>query len=152
MADAERAIEELIYDYAGLVDDGDLPGVASLLAEATIGVDGTEAGLSGEHRILALLRSTIRIHDDGTPGTKHVTTNVRIAVDESAGTATARSYFTVFQAVAGLPLQPVVAGRYRDRFERRHDRWVFVERRFATDLVGDVSRHLLTGPAILEGG
>jgi len=151
MPDAERSIEDLIYSYAAYVDDGDLEGVADLLADATIGVDGMPEGLRGRPRIHELLRSTIRMHEDGTPRTKHVTTNVRIEVDEEAGTASARSYFTVLQAVEGLGLQTIVAGRYRDRFERHNGRWRFAERRFATDLIGDVSRHLLAGPEILGG-
>jgi hypothetical protein len=39
-------------------------------------------------------------------------------------------------------LQPIVSGRYYDRFERRDGQWRFVERRVRTDLVGEVSRHL----------
>jgi 3-phenylpropionate/cinnamic acid dioxygenase small subunit len=152
MADAERSIENLIFSYAGFVDDGDLDAVAALFADATIGIDGMAAGLRGRERILDLLQSTIRMHEDGTPRTKHVTTNVQIDVDDEAGTATARSYFTVLQAAPGLGLQPIVAGRYRDRFERRDGRWCFTERRFTTDLIGDVSRHLLAGPEILGGG
>jgi ketosteroid isomerase-like protein len=148
---AERTIENLILSYAEFVDHGDLGGMADLLAEATIGVDGVAAGLRGRDKILELFSSTIRIHEDGTPRTKHVTTNIRIEVDEVAGTATARSYFTVLQAAPGLGLQTIVAGRYRDRFERRQDQWSFVERRFTTDLIGDVSRHLLAGPEILGG-
>jgi ketosteroid isomerase-like protein len=151
MPDAERSIENLIFSYAACVDDGDLDGVAALLADATIGIDGVAAGLRGREKILELLRSTIRMHDDGTPRTKHVTTNVVVEVDDEAGTAAARSYFSVLQAVDGLGLQTIVAGRYRDRFERHDGRWRFAERRFATDLIGDVSRHLLAGPEILGG-
>jgi ketosteroid isomerase-like protein len=151
MPDAERSIENLIYSYAGFVDDGDIASVAALFGEAVIGVDGMEDGLRGQEKIEALLRSTIRLHDDGTPRTKHVTTNVLIEVADDEATATARSYFTVFQAVDGLGLQPIVAGRYRDRFAQSDGRWHFVERRFTTDLIGDISRHLLAGPEILGG-
>jgi hypothetical protein len=71
-----------------------------------------------------------------------VTTNIAVEVDEAAGTAASRAYFTVLQAVPDLPLQPIAAGRYHDRFERRDGTWRFVERRVLLDLVGDVSRHL----------
>jgi ketosteroid isomerase-like protein len=152
MPDAERSIENLIFAYAGYVDDGDIAAVATMFAHATIGVDGMAEGLRGREKIEALLRSTIRLHENGTPLTKHVTTNVLIEVDEEAGTATARSYFTVLQAAAGLGLQPIVAGRYRDRFERHDGTWRFAERRFTTDLIGDISKHLLAGPEILGGG
>jgi hypothetical protein len=54
-----------------------------------------------------------------------------------------RSYFTALQALPDLALQPIVSGRYYDCFERRNGEWRFVERLVWTDLVGDVSRHLL---------
>jgi hypothetical protein len=62
----------------------------------------------------------------------------------SVGTrlAVSRSYFTALQALPDLALQPIVSGRYQDRFERRDGQWRFVERRVRTDLVGDVSFHL----------
>ena len=54
----------------------------------------------------------------GTPHTKHLVTNLVIDVDDVAGTASARSYFTVLQSLPDFPLQPIIAGRYRDDFER----------------------------------
>jgi 3-phenylpropionate/cinnamic acid dioxygenase small subunit len=98
--------------------------------------------VSGRDAVEKMLRDNLVVYDDGTPRTKHVTTNVAIEVDEEAGTAVARSYFTVLQALPDLALQPIVSGRYRDRFERHEGRWRFVERRVQTDLVGDVSGHL----------
>ena len=68
--------------------------------------------------------------------------HVIIEADEEAGTAVSRAYFTVLQALPGLPLQPIASGRYRDRFERRDEQWRFAERRVRVDLVGDVSHHL----------
>ncbi len=90
-----------------------------------------------------MFASTTRRYEDGTPRTKHVTTNLIVEVDDEAGTGTCRSYFTVLQAVPALPLQPIVAGRYHDRFVRRGASWRFAERRFFIDLVGDVSQHQL---------
>lgn len=141
-AEAAREIEHLLYEYAERIDAGDFAGLGRLLAEAEVGAIGQPGGLRGEAAVTELFTRTTRRYDDGTPRTKHVTTNVRVEADEAAGTASARSYFTVFQAVPGLALQPIVAGRYQDRFARRHGRWWFTERRFAVDLVGDVSRHL----------
>ena len=82
------------------------------------------------------------LHDDGTPRTKHVVTNLVIEVDETAGTAAARSYFTVLQATEMLPLQVIVAGRYEDRFVRVDRQWRFSDRLVHMDLVGDVSCHI----------
>jgi 3-phenylpropionate/cinnamic acid dioxygenase small subunit len=137
---SHRAIENLIATYAELVDAGDFAGVGALLADATF--TGGAGSVSGREAIEEMLQDRLIIYDDGTPRTKHVTTNVAIEVDEEAGTAVSRAYFTVLQALPDLALQPVVSGRYHDRFERRDGRWRFAERRVRTDLVGDVSRHL----------
>jgi hypothetical protein len=65
-----------------------------------------------------------------------------IEIDAAAASATARSYFTVLQATPAVPLQPIVAGRYHDRFERRDGAWRFADRLIFVDLVGNVSDHL----------
>jgi ketosteroid isomerase-like protein len=143
-----RSIENLIATYAALIDAGDFAGLGDLFAEAVFGGEG-DAVVRGAESVEKLFRTMVRVYEDGTPRTKHVTTNIRIDVDDAAGTAVAHSYVTVFQALPDLPLQPIVAGRYRDVFERRADAWRFVERRFTTDLVGDVSHHLLVGPDVL---
>jgi 3-phenylpropionate/cinnamic acid dioxygenase small subunit len=135
-----RAIENLIATYAELVDDGDFAGLGTLLADATF--TGSGAPVSGPAAIEKMFRDTVIVYDDGTPRTKHVTTNVIIEADEEAGTAASRAYFTVLQALPGLPLQPIASGRYRDRFEHRDGQWRFAERRVRVDLVGDVSHHL----------
>lgn len=135
-----RAIERLIATYAELVDDGDFAGVGLLLADATF--TGEAGSVSGRDAIEKMLVDNVIIYDDGTPRTKHVTTNLAIEVDEARGTAVSRSYFTALQALPDLPLQPIVSGRYYDRFERRHGHWRFVERRVRTELAGDLSRHL----------
>jgi 3-phenylpropionate/cinnamic acid dioxygenase small subunit len=88
----------------------------------------------------------VRRYDDGTPRTKHVTTNLVIDTDESEGTATARSYYIVFQQLEGFPLQPIIAGRYHDAFARTDGEWRLIERVIFCDLVGDLSLHLTTDP------
>ncbi|MEI6701242.1 MAG: nuclear transport factor 2 family protein, partial [Actinomycetota bacterium] len=73
--------------------------------------------------------------------TKHVTTNVAVTVEGTTGRAS--SYFTVLQAVPGLlPLQPIIAGRYRDQFEQVDGQWRFTARHVTVDLMGDLSAHL----------
>ena len=134
------AIENLIATYAELVDEGDFAGVGSLLASATF--TGGAGSVRGGDAIEKMLQDNLIVYEDGTPRTKHVITNMAIEVDEEAGTAVSRAYFTALQALPDLALQPIVSGRYHDRFERRNGQWCFVERRVRTDLVGDVSRHL----------
>ncbi|MEU6292540.1 nuclear transport factor 2 family protein [Streptomyces sp. NPDC046988] len=137
---SHRLIENLIARYAELVDDGDFAGLGALLADATF--RGSGEPVSGNAAIEEMFRNMLIVHADGTPRTQHVTTNINVEVDEQAGTAFARSYVTVLQALADLPLQPVAAGRYRDRFARRDGQWRFVERSVQIRMVGDVSRHL----------
>src|ERR1700710_2754149 len=132
---SDRAIENLIAAYAELVDAGDFAGVGVLLAQATF--TGGTGTVTGRDAIEKMLRDNVIVYDDGTPRTKHVTTNVAIEVDDEAATAVSRSYFTVLQAAPDVPLQLIVSGRYHDRFERRDGRWRFVERRVLTDLIGD---------------
>ncbi len=142
--DAERAITNLIFAYAERIDAGDYEGVADLFEAGRITAEGTDTVRSGRDEVLAMYRQTTRIYEDtGTPKTKHVTTNLIIDVDDESGTARARSYFTVLQAAPGVDLQPVIAGRYHDRFERAQGSWCFAERRIICDLFGDLSHHLL---------
>jgi ketosteroid isomerase-like protein len=141
---ARDVIAALVYAYAERIDGGDFEGVADLLADAEVTAEGTDRRWRGRDEVLRLYESGTRRHADGTPRTKHVTTNLVVDVDEAAGTATARSYYTVLQAVPGaLALQPIVAGRYRDRFERVDGRWRFAGRHMVVDLVGDLGHHLL---------
>ena len=135
-----RAIENLIAIYAELVDYGDFARVGILLADATF--TGGAGSVSGRDAIERMLRDNVIVYDDGTPRTKHIVTNVAIEVDDETGTAVSRSYFTVLQALPDLALQPIVSGRYHDRFERRGRQWRFTDRRVRTDLIGDVSHHL----------
>ena len=139
-APSVRAIENLIATYAELVDNGDFAGLGALLADATF--TGSGAPVSGATAIEQMFRDLLIIYDNGTPRTKHVTTNIIIDADEQAGTAAARSYVTVFQARPGLTLQPIMSGRYQDRFQRRDGHWHFTERQVRVDLAGDLSGHL----------
>jgi len=135
-----HAVENLIARYAELVDDGDFAGLGALLSEAAF--TGSGDPVRGRDAIEQMFRDTLIVYADGTPRTQHVTSNLAVEVDEEAGTAAARCYVTVFQSLPELPLQPIVCGRYRDRFERRDGQWRFTERQFRATLVGDVSRHL----------
>lgn len=146
MVDTARQIENLVYTYAERIDAGDLEGVGELFTHGRIlsRPDAPpEETFEGREAVTALYRGAVRIHDDGTPRTRHVTTNVIVEVDDPAGMAHSRSVYTVFQKTADLPLQPIVSGRYDDRFHRLDGRWWFHTRTMFIDLVGDMSSHLL---------
>lgn len=141
MNDSALAITNLLYRYAELIDTGDLPGAAALFRHAKLKVLQEEDPL-GEAEVLALWRKWIRIYPCGTPRTKHVVTNPIIEIDEPAGRATSRSYYTVVQGTEGFPLQIIAVGRYYDSFERADGCWRFSYRNYSLlDARGDLSRH-----------
>lgn len=145
MTGSATEITNLIYTYAELLDGGDLDGVARLFEHGRIcGVqDGPpETVFAGSARVREMYEMATRIYDDGTPKTKHNTTNVQLYIDEGAGTAQSTSYYCVTQATDDLPLQVIVTGHYKDTFHRVDGAWCFDSRTMFVDQVGDVSRHL----------
>ena len=90
MSDSAQAINNLIYRYAELIDAGDLDGVADLFAHGRIcGVaDGPpETVFEGRERVRQMYEMATRLYEDGTPKTKHNTSNVQLYIDDEAGTA-----------------------------------------------------------------
>jgi len=139
-----QAITELVYSYAERVDGGDFEGVGDLFADGEITYEGSDDVVRGRRAVVDRYRATTRVYPEtGTPRTKHVTTNLMIEVNEAAGTASARSYFTVLQATPALALQPIIAGRYHDSFVLVDGRWFFRRRHIICDLFGELGEHLL---------
>ena len=146
MSNSAREIENLLYTYAERIDAGDLAGVAGLFAHGRIkaGPDvPAEAIFEGRDRVFGMYQAATRIYEDGSPHTRHVTTNAIIEVDEAAGTASARSYYNVLQQTDALPLQVIIAGHYHDTFHCIEGTWWFDTRIMFVDLMGDLSHHLL---------
>ena len=138
---AGDAIRNLLGEYCERIDAGDFDGVGALFADGALADDAGRELARGAEGVAAFYSAGTRLHA-GSPRTKHLVTNVVLDVDEEAGRASARSSYLVLQQVDDGPLQPIITGRYHDRFERAASRWRFVERRFFVDLVGDLSRHL----------
>ena len=144
--DSAREIENLLYAYAERIDAGDLDGVGNLFTHGRIksAPDAAPDGIfEGCERVAGLYLGAVRLYEDGTPRTRHVTTNAIIEAEDDAGTGSARSYYTVFQQTDDLPLQAIVCGRYHDTFHRIEGRWWFETRVMFIDLVGNLSRHLM---------
>ena len=140
--ESHHAITTLCYRYAEYIDAADWDALAELFAHATLTNEGVDAPVVGGKAITDVYRRTNRVHDDGTLRTRHLTANLMVDIDEAAGTASARSAFVVFQQTATLPLQPIVTGRYRDRFARPDGDWRFVQRHIIVDHVGNVQEHV----------
>lgn len=137
--DDNEHIRTLIHRYAELLDDGDLDGVAALFARATFRSTRTGEVRRGVDQVRRVYDDVILY--DGRPCTQHMVANVTI-VSDGPPVATARSSFTVFQALPDFPLQPILAGRYEDEFQYVDGAWWFTDRLVCADLVGDLSRHM----------
>ncbi len=144
MVDAAREIENLLYRYAECIDSGELDALADLFTHGRIcGVENgpPETVFEGRDRVRAMYEMSTRLYDDnGTPKTKHVTTNAQITVDGERGAS--RAYYTVLQATPDLPLQPIITGHYHDTFHLIDGVWWFDTRVMFVDQLGDLSHHL----------
>ncbi len=140
--ESHHAITGLMFRYTEAIDAGDFDGIGAIFADAALTAEGASGETRGGAAIAEYYRSMNRVHPDGTLRTRHLTVNVITDIDEEAGTATARSGFVVLQQTPDLPLQPIVTGRYRDRFERVDGEWRFAQRHMVVDHVGDVREHL----------
>ena len=145
MTDREQILR-LMNLYCFTIDTGDMDAWAGLFEHGEWGIEGGEIFIGKER----LLRGTknVRMYDDGTPRTKHVTANIELNIDGSAGKATGQCYVTVFQQTESFPLQPIFAGHYFDEFERIEGEWRFNKRLIRYPLVGDMSAHL-GSPALI---
>ena len=137
------AIQNLMHRYCLLVDTADFDGVGAIFAKAELNY--SMGGPVFRHDPVAIaetLRQSVRVYpDNGTPQTRHVCTNIIIEPDGDEA-ARAQSSMIVFQAAQDLALQPIIGGRYHDRFSKAGGSWHFTHRRFEADLIGDLSAHL----------
>jgi 3-phenylpropionate/cinnamic acid dioxygenase small subunit len=147
MSDATNQIHNLLYRYAEAIDAGDFDAVGELFAHGRMyqsyeAPDSTTGGKSGPE-LTAQLRELVVVYDDGTPRTRHVTTNPILEVDERTSTANARSYVTVWQqAERDGAIELIACSRYHDRFECADGVWRFAERRVVRDFRSALGGHV----------
>lgn len=134
-------IRNLLGTYCERIDAADYDGVGLMFGDdgALVTDDGAELA-RGAAAIAAFYRGLIKLHD-GRQRTKHIVANTVLEPDGD-DRIVARSSYVVLQATADLPLQPIIAGRYVDAFERTDGAWRWRERRFSSDLTGHLSHHL----------
>lgn len=135
------AIQDLMFRYAECVDLARFEDLGALFAHGTLGTEGPER-MRGASQIGKFYAATNKVHADGTLRTRHLANNPIIEVDVAARRASARSYFVVFQATDAVPLQPIVAGRYHDRFHVVGGSWWFEDRLVLVDQIGNMKDHL----------
>ena len=138
-------ILNMLGRYSDAVDRGNFEAVGAMFQEADVYFPGESepsiragTGDFGKH----LTRWTRIYPETGNPRTRHLCTNAIIDFDD-AEHARCQSYYVVFQAADGLPLQPIITGSYHDVLEKRGEDWVFTERRETVAQAGDLSAHLL---------
>ena len=139
------AILKLINSYSFTLDSGDLDGFLDLFAHGEWTFDQGRPN-RGRQELFDNVVSRVILYQDGTPRTRHVSTNVDIEIDEQTGRATCQRYVTVFQQTDELPLQVIYSGHYHDEFIRRNGAWHFSSCTIRNPLFGDLSHHLRPGP------
>ncbi len=143
LSDGDR-IRGLLATYCRLIDAGDFAGVGALLADAVLRTEDGTAIATGAAEVERLYTGLVRLHEDGTPGTQHVVANTAFDEPAADGSVTATSTYLVFQAVAAVPLQPIITGTYVDTFAPAGPggAWRFTERRFGIGRSGLLEHHL----------
>lgn len=138
MNDTEQ-IKNLLARYAELLNTGQFDEVGTLFPEGHIRIEGNPQTYSGSKEIAQMYRDTVQVPASGIDSLLF-NTNLQLEID--GDTAVARSYFVALMQRPGQVV-PVVAGRYRDKLQRRTEGWRFSERVMNIDLVGDLDDHLL---------
>lgn len=138
---SERQILNLIAQYTHYVDNAQFDKVGKLFTSGKIIAAGNV--MEGKTGVTNQLGKNLQVYADGTLRTAHVTTNTYLEIQEDKDEATAVSYLTILQddAERGLPLQPILVGRYHDVFRRTGDTWYFSVRELIITLIGDISHH-----------
>jgi len=140
---ANSEILSLMNQYCYAIDTGDFKAFARLFEHAEWIAEGKKYDRNAPSNII--------LYSDGTPRTKHTTSNITLEIDDVEGTAKGRSYVTVFQQTTELPLQPIFSGDYYDEFERVDGQWRFRKREIRNSLIGDMSAHLKNPSETIPG-
>jgi 3-phenylpropionate/cinnamic acid dioxygenase small subunit len=135
-----EAVRNLLGTYCRIIDSGDFEALGAMFGDAVLLDENGRVAAKGAEAATALWTGLIKRYDDGTPKTRHTTSNPVIELLDD-GTAECLSSFVVFQQI-GQRIEPIAAGRYRDTFASTDGVWHFTSRQFFLDHLGDVSHHM----------
>ena len=138
---AHDDIMHLMHRYGFTIDTGDFEGFAALFEHGEWVVEGGACSVGKAQMLQGL--TNVRLYNDGTPRTRHVTTNVDLSIDEDSATAHSQCYVTVYQHTEDFPLQAIFCGHYFDEFACLDGEWRFKRRLIRHQLVGDMLAHLV---------
>ncbi len=135
-ATAVEQITERVLAYGTFVAQGDLEGIADLFVHGAVSGDAHPDPAVGRAAVLELYRATLAA--DGTDRRLRVTTtNLKIDIDDDAGTATCMSTFTVRAPGSTDADAPLFLGRYADAFALIDGRWEFTRRHVHLDMTDE---------------
>lgn len=135
------AISSLIARYTRLVDTAAYDELGAMFEFGEITANRGGKPLRGAAAIAEFYGRTNKSYGELGASTLHIVTNLEF--DElSDASATVRSCFVVLQSRPDLPLQPIVCGRYLDRFTRGANGWRYASKHIEVGLIGDLSHHL----------
>jgi hypothetical protein len=148
---ARFAIEDALFRYAEAIDTGDIETVGVIFAKGGVVMPNGDK-VEGYQAVFELYRDIIIFYDAEeqptpyvrgacSPRTRHVTSNVIYEFDNEVTSAEVRSYFSVYQTLAGQNTI-IAGGRYVDRFEKDIGGWHISERRIYNDNFADMTGHL----------
>ncbi|WP_380872406.1 hypothetical protein ACFB49_33460 [Sphingomonas sp. DBB INV C78] len=135
------AISALIARYTRLVDLAAYDELGAMFEAGEITANRGGEPLRGAGAIAEFYGRTNKSYGDSGASTLHIVTNLEFEELTNAS-AIVRSCFVVLQQRPELPLQPIVCGRYVDRFTRGDRDWRYAVKHIEVGLVGDVSHHL----------
>jgi ketosteroid isomerase-like protein len=132
MSDTDE-ITALVHSYALLLDGGDTEAVVALFEHSTLRSEPNGSVLRGSDEIRPVYQ---RLAADGTAPTKHLLTNLTVAVEAESSSATSHCYWTVLRQVPTGGIDVMLSGQYVDRFEKVDGSWRFADRLIIVDLGG----------------
>lgn len=135
------AISSLIARYTRLVDTAAYDELGAMFEFGEITANRGGEPLRGSAAIAGFYGRTNKSYGEAGASTLHIVTNLEFDELADAG-ATVRSCFVVLQSRPDLPLQPIVCGRYRDRFAHGANGWAYASKHIEVGLIGDLSHHL----------
>ena len=134
MSDVDE-ITALVHTYARLLDTGDIDAVAALFEHATWRSLPDGSVLRGSTAVRPVYEDLLARGGDNH--TKHLITNLSVALAPGATTATSHCYWTVLERTPGQPIGIGPSGQYTDTFEKAEGGWRFTDRLITVDLTGE---------------
>jgi len=89
------------------------------------------------------MRSFVKLYGEANkPQTRHHSGNIIIESDGENRAKTSCSAI-IFQSTKVLAFQAIAEASYNDRFEKRAQGWIYIERKMSLNFMDDMAYHLL---------